>query len=149
VKPSQSAEALRRHLGSDPRRTPLYDLVAAAMSFYADEPAEGLAGDEDSDALLFQFGCYDWGEGERFEFDLTRQFVDADKTAAGAISQLRLTVYYPADDEFRALGRHNAWCAGRDKLAGFRQEVFGSDAFTLAAIRPRAKVEIEWGKNSG
>jgi hypothetical protein len=147
VKPSQSAEALRRYLGSDPRRTPLYDLVAAALSFYVETPAEGLASDEDSDALLFQYGCYDWGEGERFEFDLTRQFVDADKTAAGAISQLRLTVYYPADEDLRALGRHNAWCGGREKLTAFREKVFASEAFALAAIRPRATVEIEWGKN--
>ena len=147
--PSQSAQALRRHLDSDPRGTPLYDLVAAALSFYAEQPAEGLAADEDSDALLFQYGCYDWGEGERFEFDLTRQFVDADKTAAGAISQLRLTVYYLADEELRALGRHNAVCGGRDKLAAFREEVFVSPAFALAAIRPRARVEIEWGKNQG
>jgi hypothetical protein len=147
VKPSQSAEALRRHLATDPRRTPLYDLVAAALSFYAEAPAEGLAADEDSDALVFQYGCYDWGQGERFEFDLTRQFVDADKTAAGAISQLRLTVYYPADEDLRALGRHNAWCGGREKLAAFRTEVFASEAFALAAIRPRAKVEIEWGRS--
>ena len=147
MKPSQSAEALRHHLGSDPRRTPLYDLVAAALSFYAEQPFEGLAADEDSDALLFQYGCYDWGQGEQFEFDLSRQFVDADKTAEGAISQLRLTVYYPADEDLRALGRHNAWCGGRDKLAAFHEEVFASPAFSLAAIRPRARVEIEWGKN--
>jgi hypothetical protein len=147
MNPSQSAEVFRRHVmldAGDLRRTPLYDLIAAALSFYADQPAEGLAADEDSDMLLFQYGCYDWGEGELFEFDLTRQFVDARKTEAGAISQLRLTAYFAPDAELRDLGRASHWCGLREGLAEFRAVVFSSPAFVLAAARARVKVEIEW-----
>ena len=31
--------------------------------------------DEEQDMLLFQYGVFDWGQGERFELDLTRQFI--------------------------------------------------------------------------
>ena len=147
MKPSQSAEVFRRHVAPDAaelRRTPLYDLISAAFSFYADQPAEGLAADEDSDMLLFQFGCYDWGEGEMFEFDLTRQFVDAHKSEAGAISQLRLTAYFAPDTELRALGRASHPCGSREGLADFRAAVFSSPAFVLVAPRERVRVEIEW-----
>jgi hypothetical protein len=79
-----------------------------------------------------------------FEFDLTRQFVDAHKSEAGAISQLRLTAYFAPDDELRDLGRDAHWCGARDRLADFRSVVFSSPAFVLAAARAREKVEIEW-----
>jgi len=147
MKPSQSAEVFRCHVMLDAgelRRTPLYDLISAALSFYADQPAEGLAADEDSDMLLFQYGCYDWGDGELFEFDLTRQFVDSHKTEAGAISQLRLTAYFAPDTELRALGRASHPCGSREGLADFRAVVFSSPAFVLAAARERVRVEIEW-----
>jgi hypothetical protein len=144
VKPNQSAEALTHHLGRDFERAPLYDLISLALEFYAGTPVEGLAADEDADVLLFQYGCYDWGEGELFEFDLTRQFVEAAKTEAGAVSQLSLTMFFKADDDLRALGRKNEWRSSREGLAAFRDAVFSSPAFALAASRARVKVEVSW-----
>jgi hypothetical protein len=41
--------------------------------------------------LLFQFGTYDWGFGENFKFDLTRQFIVADKQDDDAVDLRSVT----------------------------------------------------------
>ena len=66
--------------------------VAIMLAFYRDQRASDCSIDSDGDMLLFQFGTHDWGDGESFEFDLTRQFIiDGDDDAGENIFQLSLT----------------------------------------------------------
>src|SRR5262245_54775822 len=51
--------------------------IMLMLGFYQDERADGCEIDEDGDMLLYQWGCYDWGQGESFEFNITRQFIAA------------------------------------------------------------------------
>jgi hypothetical protein len=51
------------------------DMVSAMIIFYRDLRAEDCRFESDGDMLLFQFGTYDWGNGPRFEFDVTRQLI--------------------------------------------------------------------------
>ncbi len=53
------------------------DGIDLMTSFYLEERAEGCGIDNDGDMLLYQWGTYDWGEGESFEFDITRQLIPA------------------------------------------------------------------------
>lgn len=49
--------------------------VEAMLDFYSVERADGCSIDGDGDMLLFQWGTQDWGTGESFEFNITRQFI--------------------------------------------------------------------------
>lgn len=64
--------------------------LRALIDFYANVRADGCDPEADEDMLLFQWGTYDWGEGERFEIDLVRQVMVNE-----AIWQLHLTYPYP------------------------------------------------------
>src|SRR5690554_5476422 len=64
--------------------------LRALIDFYANVRADGYDPGADEDMLLFQWGTYDWGEGERFEIDLVRQVMVNE-----AIWQLHLTYRYP------------------------------------------------------
>ena len=48
------------------------------VAFYVERPVSGVNLDEDGDMLLFQWGIYDWGQGESFEYNITRQLIIQD-----------------------------------------------------------------------
>ena len=146
MKPSDSAEALDSHLqrAGGLESASLGELILAVIQFYTACPASGLSEDASSDMLLFQYGCYDWGDGEMFEVDLTRQFIVADEEDDDAISQLHFTAYFEPDDELRAVGSHNRWCMSHDEVAEFRNEILNSPALALTAKRHWAKARVDW-----
>lgn len=146
MKPSDSAEALDSHLqrAGGLESASLGDLISAVIQFYTDCPASGLSDDASADMLLFQYGCYDSGDGEMFEVDLTRQFIAADEVDDDAISQLHFTAYFEPDDGLRAIGSHNHWCKSHDEVSEFRNEVLSSPALALTAKRHRAKARVDW-----
>ena len=91
---SQSAEIFSRRIKSTARTMSIKNLLEEAINSYADTPVEGLV-EEGGDALLFQYGAYDWGAGLRFEVDLTRQFIEVERNDDdNVISQFHLTCFY-------------------------------------------------------
>lgn len=144
--PSASAEALDRYLHESGglEALSLADLMSAVIRFYTDRRASGLVENPDSDMLLFQYGCFDWGDGETFELDLTRQFIVANEAGEDSISQLHVTAVYEPDAELRALGSDHRWCANPDEGSEFRNLVLNSAALALAAKRRRTRTRIEW-----
>jgi|SRR5579859_564885 len=147
MKPSDSAEALQLYLQAhvgNPDGAPLGVLISAAIQFYTTKPATGLSDNASSDMLLFQYGCYDWGDGESFEIDLTRQFIIAEETDDDAISQLHLTAYFEPDDELRKVGASNLWCKSPDEVSAFRGAVFETAALAAAMKRKSTKLQIDW-----
>jgi hypothetical protein len=67
--------------------------VDAALDCYGAVPASGLAATAQADMLRFQFGVYDGGHGEHFEFDIARQFI-VDAEGEDAIGQRRCVMFY-------------------------------------------------------
>ena len=63
--------------GLQQRDLTLADGCEAVFDFYRDLRPRGHVFEQEksSDMLLFQWGTYDWGMGEHFEFNLTRQLV--------------------------------------------------------------------------
>jgi hypothetical protein len=93
--------------------------------------------------LLFQWGTRDWGKGEAFEYNLTRQLTPGDDDAD--IWQLRLTFRFAPSPERRALGAGNQWCHSPAELAGLRSFVRGSAAFAAVGQLGADKVLLEFG----
>jgi len=56
------------------------------------------------------WGTYDWGTGEQFAFNLTRQLIVCEDAEDEDIWQLSLTFEFEADNELRALGNGDNWC---------------------------------------
>lgn len=147
MQPEDSAEELRRfmqqrHITLD--RAALPELVDAVLAFYQTLPASNLLNEPDADMLLFQYGTYDWGDGENFEFDLTRQFITADGEDDDAMSQLHCTVRYEPTHDLRAMGAANLWCKSKQEMASFRSAILSSPAYELAQKYPSRAVVISW-----
>ena len=94
------------------------------------------------DMLLYQWGTYDWGEGEHFELDLTRQFVEEDKEGDDAISQLHLTFRFPPSTELRATGSGNRGCDTVNGVAAFKKFVFERPEFIALADEDPPNVSL-------
>ncbi len=110
--------------------------VPAMLAYYREERANGLSFERDADMLLYQWGTYDWGRGESFELNITRQLIlyegdDQD------IWQLRLTFNFKPTDTLRDLRRGDRWCANPGELAEFENFIRASEAYrAVAALNP-------------
>lgn len=119
------------------------DAVDAMMEFYRlHRSTETVGGD--GDALLFQWGTYDWGEGENFEFDLTRQLISHVISHGGSedsdIWQLHLTLRYAPSRKLKALPESNRWCWSVDELSEF--ESFVRQSAVFKALSPHAPASV-------
>lgn len=119
-------------------------LVESALSFYETVKAAGLAEGSGTDMVLFQWGVYNWGRGEHFEFDITRQFVSADGEDDDAISQLRCTAYFEPLPALRALTQSNRWCESLADLPAFSVFIRDSAAYRSVQTLKPLKVSVEW-----
>ena len=103
------------------------DGIEAMLAFYTEERAQGCSLDEDGDMLLYQWGIHDWGEGESFELDITRQFIDAKRV----FRQLSLRFKFAVSKETRAAGNSNKWCELPDDVDEFRRFIRTSKAYKV------------------
>lgn len=147
--PSQSAAEMHQFLaarGLSALHLSVPQLVENALEFYRRVRVSGLAKTQHADMLLFQWGVYNWGRGESFEFDITRQYIGAGFVGDDAISQLRCTAYFQPTPELRALRASNRWCESMAEIDSFSRFIHESAAFrAVKAITP-ARVNIEWSQ---
>ena len=96
--------------------------------------------------LLFQWGTYDWGQGEHFELDLTRQltWIDRDVSPDADIWQLSLTFMFPTIETLRGLGSGNKWCASPAEVDDFNAFVRGQNAYTAVSDRSDGGVRLDY-----
>src|SRR5262245_30594662 len=114
--------------------------ITLMLGFYQAERAEGCEIEEDGDMLLYQWGCYDWGQGETFEFNITRQFMDA----AGEdedIRQLSLTFKFKPTESLRKLAGGNRWWHSPEEVGAFQSFIESSPAYKAVAKAKPAEDE--------
>jgi hypothetical protein len=142
MKPSAATKRLLARLGLNARSLPTLlpaDGIEAMLAFYAEERVDGCSLDDDGDMLLYQWGTNDWGEGEAFEFNITRQFMDA----RDVIRQLSLTFTFEPGKQTRACGEGNKWCESPDDVEKFRRFILTSKAYKLAKSLAPNDVTLE------
>jgi len=123
------------------------DAVRLMLDFYEQERAEGCEVQADGDMLLFQWGVHEWGQqGEFFEFNLTRQFVDHEGQDGENQTQLSLTCCYPPSPALAAIKPGSKWCASPDELAGFEYFIVKSPAFLAVGKLPPENVALTFGE---
>jgi hypothetical protein len=131
--------------GLHQRDLALSDGCEAIFDFYRDLRPHGRVFEQnkDADMLIFQWGIYDWGAGEHFGFNLTRQLI-GDGPLDDALRQLGLTFEFKPDDELRALGMADKWCDSVAELLEFREYVYRSPAFTICSARQIRRAVIDY-----
>jgi hypothetical protein len=113
--------------------------VSAMLAFYRDVRADGCSFESDADMLLYQWGTYDWGRGEFFELNVTRQLIHDGSGEDEDIWQLGLTFKFTPTGPLRGLRHGNRWCSNPDELEEFEKFIRASEAFqALAAAAPAA-----------
>jgi hypothetical protein len=121
------------------RKYPTIDeLIDISLSLFLEIKVKGVLGeDKDGDGLLFQYGTYDWGNGEYFQFDITRQFImpDEDETY-----QLSMKMYFePVECK-----DYNCWSFGCKNLEKWFDDIKKSEGYRLAKDLICKKFEINF-----
>lgn len=97
----------------------------------------------DGDMLLYQWGIYNWGNGECFELNITRQLM-LNEGEDNDIRQLSLTFKFNPTDLLRGLDSGNKWCYDLQQLEEFENYINQLAAFqALSQSRPDA-VELNY-----
>ena len=113
------------------------------LNFCDDHAVEGCRSDH-GDMLLYQWGTYDWGDGESFELDVTRQLIFGEGEDED-IFQLSLTFKFGSTKELGQLAYGNRWCLSRDELEGFRNFIYHSASFLTTNEQLASSVQLEYG----
>jgi hypothetical protein len=117
---------------------------AACLDFYRNVRATDCEDHTEADMLLAQWGVFDWGRGEHFSFDITRQFIlsggeDED------IFQLSLTFRFPPAPDLRAFAQGNRSCQSHEEIPVFEEFVRLLPAYLGVATRRDAQLESKFG----
>ena len=96
---------------------------------------------EEEDMLLFQYGNYDWqnGNGKEFSFDLTRQFEIPNEDE---FLQLRLTLFYNFD-QIGEIESFNSWSVDSENLDEWEQLIKNSEGYIKSKNQTPKRVEVE------
>jgi hypothetical protein len=119
--------------------------IAAMIACYADERVDGCDVEDEGDMLLYQWGVNDWGAGEAFEVNITRQLIVADDEDDGP-RQLSLTFRFEPCGALRAVRGGNRWCASPRGVAAFSRFVTSSRAYGAVDGLPVAQVSLTFGR---
>lgn len=116
--------------------------ISLMLEFYQNERADGCKVEDDGDMLLYQWGCYDWGNGESFEFNITRQFIDGNSEDEN-IRQLSLTFKFNPTESLRKLNDGNRRCHSPEETGEFRAYIESSSAFKAISKAKPEEVSLE------
>jgi hypothetical protein len=108
------------------------DAVLSMVEFYRTVRCTDVA-PERGDALLYQWGLYNWGKGEHFEFNLTRQLIRRGGAADSDIHQLSLTLFFTPSPEFADVGKSDRWCWSVADLAPFESFIRQGQTYLAVA----------------
>jgi hypothetical protein len=140
--PRQSEKALTKRLTAGGRKLDQLTAaegVAAMLEFYAEQRADRCNVDEDGDMLLYQWGVYDFDNGDSFMFDITRQFILLDEDEP---YQLSLVFHFEPTPQRRGIESGNQWCHLPADLGQFRKFVLNSPPYRAVAAERPTKVQL-------
>ncbi len=117
--------------------------IEAMSAFYSEVRAQDVDLESNGDMLLFQWGAYDWGRGELFEVDITRQFIRG-RGDDQDIWQLHLTYRFEPLEGLRLIGKGNRWCAKPADVPAFASFIRAHAAIASVGARDEGRVTLEF-----
>ncbi len=147
----QEFQVFMKTKGAELKALKPIDAVKLIIEFYKEIRAENCVIEDDGDMLLFQWGTYDWGKGEVFDYNITRQFIFPVKhtseygtSVESEIWQLSLTLKYEPTHQLRDLGPGGLWCDSPADIAEFEDYVLGCEATSTAQGLQAIDVHLEY-----
>src|SRR3978361_1603896 len=107
MKPEDGATELAKYLlgcGIDRDSWSVKRGIPPMLAFYREQRVDGCKFEADADMLLYRWGVYNWGQGEFFELDITRQLCLNSSSEDEDIWQLGITFKFNPTPPPRALG---------------------------------------------
>lgn len=123
------------------------------VDFYSQNRAEDVNLNRDGDMLLFEWGTYDWGSGESFTYNITRQFIfpetfqENDSTwEEDVFWQLTLSLVFDPADELRLLNSGEKWCEAPSDTDDFRSFISSCEVTFKIKYYSVESVNLTFGK---
>ncbi|MGZ5582604.1 MAG: hypothetical protein ACXWF2_05800 [Usitatibacter sp.] len=141
--PQSALSQFKQRLRQEESRLSPAEGIDEMLQFFREERADGCLVEKDQDMLLYQWGTYDWGEGEWFELNITRQLI----VGAGEdddIWQLSLTFRFTPKPSLRDLPRGNRWCSNLSGVGEFDTFIKQSRPFQVVAHVAPASVKLRY-----
>src|SRR5688572_7711445 len=91
--------------------------IESMLAFFEQNRVSECPIDHQADMLLYQWGTFDWGHGEHFELDITRQVIPHPEELDPEILQLHVTFCFPPTPTLHQLRGGNRWCESPLDLA--------------------------------
>ncbi len=117
--------------------------VELLLGFFRDVAAEGSALGRAGDIVMLRWGTRDWEDGERFDYEMSRQFA-VPAVEEAQVSQLSMTFSFPPEPALRSLGSGELRCEGQEDLASFVRTVASCSALVAVAGRADATVDLSY-----
>jgi hypothetical protein len=124
----------------------LLAVIEQLLKLYTDIRISNTNLEENGDMLLFQWGTYDWGEGNYFEFDITRQVISPDletEESEEGIKQLKVTFKYLPTPSSKKLKSGNIWCENPSELSKFKSIILESSSYQWCSNEKPVSVIVD------
>jgi len=118
--------------------------IKAMIEFYLNERADYCPPEDDGDMLLYQWGTYDWGKGENFELNITRQLITDNGPEAENIWQLSLTFKYEPSSNLSEMGNDNKWCESLKYVKTLKEFINNTVAYKILNNTPPKEVTLDY-----
>jgi hypothetical protein len=123
-----------------------HDGFARFLDCYKQYRIDRCLADDDGDVLVFQWGTYDWGDGEQFEVSLTRELLTAVGDGEEDVRQVALAYRFEPTRELEQLGDGELWCDDPGSADRFWAKVQKTKPYLAVAHRTDAEMELGEGE---
>jgi hypothetical protein len=114
------------------------EIINISLTLFQEIKVKGVAGDEeDGDMLLFQYGTYDRGESNFFQFDITRQFIKPNEDEP---YQLSMTLFFEPIE----CKSYNCWSNDFENIEKWIEHIQGTEGYKLGKNLKNIKFEISF-----
>jgi hypothetical protein len=120
------------------------DAIRHMLAFYRQVRALDCPLNEDGDMILFQWGAYNFGQGDTYRYDITRQFIMSGSDGDDGMSQLSLTVHFAVTEALRALKKGNRWCSSPSQADEFEQFIRSHQVTAIVASLTPTRTTLVW-----
>jgi hypothetical protein len=147
MNPSESASIFRERValaGLAIDRLTAAEALAQLLSFYREVRAEKCVLDAEGDMLLFAWGPRDASDGERFQLEFTRQFIQPGDEDEDGMSQIWTRLVFEMTPELRKVGEGEHWCESPDGAAAFEEFVLANEAYRAVVELTPIRVDVDW-----
>lgn len=118
------------------------DAVYLMLEFYRQVRTDEELLKDDGDMLIFEWGTFNWGDGQFFQCQITRQFILNGLDGDDAFSQFRLCLYFDVKSNLSNLKEGHKWCESLFEVDDFKSYIQSTNAYQAVAGIAPTKIDL-------